>query len=89
MGRIKTQLIKRTARKLFAKHNAEVKVSFDENKAVVTNFLQNPNKKMRNIIAGYLARLAKQKIAGNKPKPKMAPLASRTPRYGKPTSRQR
>lgn len=89
MGRIKTQLIKRTARKLFARYTAEVKTSFDENKPVVSTHLQNPNKKMRNIIAGYLARLAKQKIAGNKPKPKMAPLASRTPRYGKPTSRPR
>ena len=89
MGRIKTQLIKRTARKLFAKYTAEIKPSFEENKIVVSTHLQNPNKKMRNIIAGYLARLSKQKTTGSKPKPKMSPLASRTPRYGKPMSRQR
>lgn len=89
MGRIKTQLIKRTARKLFAKHTAEVKPTFDENKAMVSTYLQNPNKKMRNIIAGYLARLSKQKTTGSKPKPRMAPLTSRTPRYGKPMSRPR
>lgn len=89
MGRIKTQLIKRTARKLFARHTADVKPIFDENKQMVATFLQHPNKKMRNIIAGYLARLAKQKMIGSKPKPKVAPLAPRTFRYGKPTSRQR
>ena len=33
MGRIKTQLIKRTARKLFNKYPGEAKINFDENKA--------------------------------------------------------
>ncbi|GEM_PF-577523 len=89
MGRIKTQLIKRTARKLFARYQSEVKTNFDENKAVVTNYLENPNKKMRNIIAGYLARLAKQQQESAKPKPKVMYTPARMPRYGKPTSRQR
>tara|TARA_Y100000310_G_scaffold138289_2_gene137257 strand:+ start:54777 stop:54968 length:192 start_codon:yes stop_codon:yes gene_type:complete len=61
MGRIKTKLIKRTALTLFKKHKADIKPTFEENKQVVTNLLRNPNKKMRNIIAGYLARLAKTK----------------------------
>mgnify|MGYP000026452269 CR=1 FL=1 len=59
MGRIKTKLIKRTALILFKKHKAEIKPTFEENKQVVTDLLKSPNKKMRNIIAGYLARLAK------------------------------
>ena len=86
MGRIKTQLIKRTARKLFAKHHAEVKLAFDENKAVVTNFLQNPNKKMRNIVAGYLSRLFKQQQEGSKPRRRVIVKRSERSNY---TSRQR
>lgn len=89
MGRIKTQLIKRTARKLFNKYQDQVKMNFGENKAVVTNFLENPNKKMRNIVAGYLSRLAKQQQESAKPKPKAMYTSSRMPRYGKSTSRQR
>tara|TARA_B100001971_G_C17651841_1_gene268422 strand:+ start:306 stop:497 length:192 start_codon:yes stop_codon:yes gene_type:complete len=61
MGRIKTKLIKRTALTLFKKHKDEIKPTFEENKQVVTDLLKSPNKKMRNIIAGYLARLAKTK----------------------------
>jgi len=92
MGRIKTQLIKRTARKLFNKYPGEAKINFDENKAVVTNLLVNPNKKMRNIVAGYLSRLAKQQVESAKPKVKRVMSASRghrSPRYDKSTSRQR
>jgi len=59
MGRIKTTLIKRTALKLFSKHREDVKPTFEENKPLVTEKLKNPNKKMRNIIAGYLTRLHK------------------------------
>ena len=68
MGRIKTQLIKRTARKLFNSHHAEIKGAFEENKAVVTNLLLHPNKKMRNLIAGYLARLVKQQQQPPRPR---------------------
>ncbi|MBI1972617.1 30S ribosomal protein S17e [Candidatus Woesearchaeota archaeon] len=79
MGRIKTQLIKRTARKLFTRHQSDIKHSFEENKAVVANLLQNPNKKMRNIIAGYLARLIKQQQEQSKPRAPR-PMMSRSPR---------
>ena len=93
MGRIKTQLIKRTARKLFAKYPGQAKANFDENKAVVTNLLVNPNKKMRNIVAGYLGRLVKQQQESAKPKVKtFTPPSrggSRGPRYDKYSSRQR
>ena len=61
MGRIKTKLIKRTALKLFEKHKAEVKQTFEENKLLVTEALQGPNKKMRNIVAGYVTRLARNR----------------------------
>ena len=86
MGRIKTQLIKRTARKLFTKYPGQAKVNFDENKGMVTNLLQNPNKKMRNIIAGYLARLTKQLTETAKPRRRSS--LQRLPRAERP-SRQR
>ncbi len=87
MGRIKTQLIKRTARKLFTKYPGQAKVNFDENKPMVTNLLVNPNKKMRNIIAGYLSRLVRQQEQSAKPKPKFT--AQRSLRPGYRTSRPR
>ena len=60
MGRIKTKLIKRTARHLFENHKEAAQTTFEENKPFVQERLRNPNKKMRNIIAGYVTRLAKQ-----------------------------
>lgn len=88
MGRIKTQLIKRTARKLFTKYPGEAKLKFDENKPMVTNLLQNPNKKMRNIIAGYLTRLTKQQQEQSKPRAPR-PVIPRAPRKEHYRSRQR
>lgn len=61
MGRIKTNIIKRTTWKLFERHKDRIQPTFEENKGIVTEMLKGPNKKMRNIIAGYLARLAKAK----------------------------
>lgn len=89
MGRIKTQLVKRTARKIFTKHRGEAKLTFDENKAVVTNLLENPNKKMRNIVAGYLTRLTKQDQESSKPKPRPKVMMQRSERSRNYTSRQR
>ena len=60
MGRIKTNLIKRTTWKVFEKYKDRVQPTFVENKALVMEALKGPNKKMRNIIAGYLARIAKK-----------------------------
>lgn len=88
MGRIKTQLIKRTARKLFSKHHAEIKPTFEENKAVVTNLLVHPNKKMRNIVAGYLARLAKQQQEVAKPRKRRSSIP-RLEKRAYPASRER
>ena len=59
MGRIKTQLIKRTTFKLYRAHKDELKNNFGDNKAFVVKFTDIPSKKIRNTIAGYLTRLAK------------------------------
>lgn len=61
MGRIKTTLVKRTAIKLYTKHKERFSPEFNHNKLAVQELLQDPNKKLRNIVAGYISRLVKQK----------------------------
>jgi len=59
MGRIKTMLIKRTTNDLFSEHSKDFKDSFEENKKIVSQYLDIPSKKLRNVIAGYVTRLVK------------------------------
>lgn len=61
MGRIKTTLLKKTAIKLHKEHPEKFKKTFEENKKVVKELTEMQSKKFRNIIAGYVTRLAKQK----------------------------
>lgn len=56
MGRIKTQLIKRVTAKLLKEYPNDWKKTFEENKPAVNSHLDGANKKLRNIIAGYLTR---------------------------------
>lgn len=60
MGRIKTTLIKRNAEKLYSKHPKKFKKSFDENKKIVQELTEISSKKLRNILAGYITKLANQ-----------------------------
>ena len=60
MGRIKTTLIKRTANKMFREDPSRFKKDFKENKKIVAVSIDTDSKKFRNIIAGYLTRLAKK-----------------------------
>ena len=61
MGRIKTKLVKRITLELVRKHLNEFKPGFEENKVLVRQFANVENKKLRNIIAGYVTRLVKHK----------------------------
>ena len=54
-------LIKRTAVELFNRYPNEIRNDFDSNKKVASDNADIPSKKLRNAIAGYLARLKKQK----------------------------
>jgi len=54
MGRIKSILVKRTARKLISEEHDFTEI-FDHNKKLLGNTM--PSKLMRNKIAGYIARL--------------------------------
>lgn len=65
MGRIKSTMIKRTAKTL-VKEEKELNSSFEHNKKVIEKYIL-PDKGTRNKIAGYIVRL---KRAGNIPKPR-------------------
>lgn len=56
MGRIKSTLVKRTSHKLL-EEQATFTNSFEHNKRVLAQTM--PSKKIRNKIAGYLARLVR------------------------------
>lgn len=57
MGKIKSKLIRRTANTLIEK-GIEFNDSFENNKGVLGN--QMPSKKLRNQLAGHLAKKKKQ-----------------------------
>jgi len=57
MGRIKSKLIKRTTRQLIENTDESFGKTFEENKKALGSTLQS--KKMRNKIAGYIARIKK------------------------------
>ncbi len=60
MGRIKTTMIKRVTLKLFRDNPDKFKSNFSDNKKVVEELVEVRSKKLRNIIAGYMTRLARQ-----------------------------
>ncbi|MDD9953165.1 MAG: 30S ribosomal protein S17e [Candidatus Woesearchaeota archaeon] len=60
MGRIKTQQIKSKGDELFALHGKEYSKDFQENKERVGQHADVQSKKLRNILAGYMTRKAKQ-----------------------------
>lgn len=60
MGRIKTQLIKRNSKSIFDAHQDQFTTDFDQNKKILDTHRDITSKKLRNVIAGYITRLAKQ-----------------------------
>ncbi len=54
-------MIKRITNNLVAEHRNEFKKTFTENKTLVEQFADIPSKKLRNVIAGYVTRLMKEK----------------------------
>ena len=59
MGRIKTTQIKRVGNKLVRQHRDKFSKDFDTNKKVLPEYVKVGSKKLRNILAGYIARLMK------------------------------
>ena len=61
MGRIKTQFVKRTSNDLLEKHSDKFSKDFEHNKTVIMQVTDVQSKKVRNIIAGYIGRLVRNK----------------------------
>ena len=62
MGRIKTKLIKRNVQELIEKYRDRFTTNFGDNKKIVSELVEVNSKKLRNIMAGYVTRLMKQKL---------------------------
>ena len=58
MGKIKSKLVKRTA-KILAEKGIEFNDNFEKNKRILGRTM--PSKKLRNQIAGHVTRVNKQK----------------------------
>ena len=60
MGRIKTKLVKRTAKELIERDRTMFSKDFNLNKQVLKDVAEINSKKLKNVIAGYIARLMKK-----------------------------
>ena len=63
MGRIKTQLVKRTTNDLLNQYGDQFTEDFAQNKVLVGRMVKGVSKKLRNVIAGYATRLTKKNKA--------------------------
>jgi len=61
MGKVRTILVKRTARKLLEKYPDLFTGDFEHNKRVVNELIEYRSKKLRNQIAGYITHLVNAK----------------------------
>jgi small subunit ribosomal protein S17e len=61
MGRIKTKMIKRLTRQLLREHGTQFSQDYAENKNVLSRVAIIKSKKIRNILAGSVARQVKLK----------------------------
>ncbi len=59
MGKVRTTLVKRTARKLLEMYPDLFTRDFEHNKRVVSQLIEYKSKKLRNQIAGYITHLVK------------------------------
>ncbi len=61
MGKVRTLMIKRTARKLLSMYPELFNEDFQHNKLVVRKLVDIPSKRVKNRIAGYITHLVKIK----------------------------
>ena len=64
-------LVKRISHKLMKIHSKEFTSEFEKNKPLVEKYTNVGSVKMRNIIAGYTARLSKQMASDKEPRRRM------------------
>lgn len=77
MGRIKTDMVKRTGRKLFKAHPTKFTTDFTKNKLSVNEVAEVRSKKLRNVIAGHITRLVTQGDERRPRKPKAPAFGGR------------
>ncbi len=63
MGRVRPQLVKRTAIKLIKENKDKFSTDFEENKKAIKEVLDLDSKLMRNRIAGYITSLERRRQA--------------------------
>ena len=63
MGRVKTLPVKRNTQAIFEKYHDRIIRDFVKNKEFLNGIAEIKSRKIRNIIAGYLTRLASAKEA--------------------------
>jgi len=59
VGKVRTTLVKRTARKLLELYPELFTRDFEHNKRVVSQIIEYRSKRLRNQIAGYITHLIK------------------------------
>ncbi|MGB9725970.1 MAG: 30S ribosomal protein S17e [Fervidicoccaceae archaeon] len=59
MGKVRTAMVKRTARKLISMYPSLFTENFESNKEIVRKLVDIPSKRVQNRIAGYITRLVK------------------------------
>lgn len=83
MGRIKTDMIKRTGRKMFKSNPKKFSVNFDRNKQAVDDMAEMSSKKLRNVIAGHITRLVRTGDERKPRKPKAPSFGGGRRRFGR------
>ena len=86
MGRVKTDMVKRTTRKIVAMYPEKFSKTFDKNKLELKDVAEFGSKKMRNVIAGYVSRLKRKSEQAPRPRKReetreMRPMRPRPNRY--------
>jgi len=74
LGKVRTKIIKKTAKELLAAYPTMFTTNFEENKKVVNQLLNVYGKKLRNRIAGYISNL--KKIEEKRKAANLAPIST-------------
>lgn len=62
MGKVRTEMVKRTVIELINRYPKSFNIDFDHNKKFVTELNIGISKKMRNKVAGYSTRVVKSDL---------------------------
>jgi len=63
MGKVRTEMVKRTARELLERDPDKFTADFEANKKVVSGLFASDQKRLRNRVTGYVTRLKRVEAA--------------------------